>query len=233
MAEGWNRQQPILKLCSSNRSVKKKSKSVPPINSLSYPESHKSVKEKDIKVRKTQSTIPKQLQQSRDRDHIKLRLRAKAQEKDQVQKQLRELVLNIKALKVQPVKKYPIVIIPRPAPMTCDDEEINLDEICQTILSLYIPYLIKQNINKFHRIVEGQRIERVLVNQEFIMLRNVYDYCYNKTEIAKQWKETMPPYYIHFFNLYFPELKHDGYIKVETEQLNFLIPFYSFDKDFQ
>lgn len=131
MAEGWNRQQPILKLCSSNRSVKKKSKSVPPINSLSYPESHKSVKEKDIKVRKTQSTIPKQLQQSRDRDPIKLRLRAKAQEKDQVQKQLRELVLNIKALKVQPVKKYPIVIIPRPAPMTCDDEEINLDEICK------------------------------------------------------------------------------------------------------
>lgn len=57
MAEGWNRQQPILKLCSSNRSVKKRSKSVPPINSLSYPESHKSVKEKDIKVRKTQSTI--------------------------------------------------------------------------------------------------------------------------------------------------------------------------------
>lgn len=89
MAEGWNRQQPILKLCSSNRSVKKKSKSVPPINSLSYPESHKSVKEKDIKVRKTQSTIPKQLQQIRDRDHIKLRLGARAQEKDQVQKQFK------------------------------------------------------------------------------------------------------------------------------------------------
>lgn len=81
MTEGWNRQQPILKLSSSNRSVKKKSKSVPPINSLSYPESHKSVKEKYIKVRKTQSTIPKQLQQSRDRDPIILRLRAKAQEK--------------------------------------------------------------------------------------------------------------------------------------------------------
>lgn len=81
MTEGWNRQQPILKLSSSNRSVKKKSKSVPPINSLSYPESHKSVKEKDLKVRKPQSTIPKQLQQSRDRDPIILRLRAKAQEK--------------------------------------------------------------------------------------------------------------------------------------------------------
>lgn len=81
MTEGWNRQQPILKLSSSNRSVKKKSKSVPPINSLSYPESHKSVKETDLKVRKPQSTIPKQLQQSRDRDPIILRLRAKAQEK--------------------------------------------------------------------------------------------------------------------------------------------------------
>lgn len=146
---------------------------------------------------------------------------------------LRELVLNIKALKVQPVKKYPIVIIPRPTSMTCDDEEINLDEICQTISNLYIPYLIEQNINQFYRILEGQRTERVLVNQEFIMLQNVYDYCYNKTEIAKQWKETMPPYFIHFFYLYFPELKHDGYIKVETEQLNFLIRFYSFDKDFQ
>lgn len=70
MAEGWNRQQPILKLSSSNRSVKKKTTSVPPINSLLYPESRKSVKEKDIKVRKTQSTIPKQLQQRRDRDPI-------------------------------------------------------------------------------------------------------------------------------------------------------------------
>lgn len=103
------------------------------------------------------------------------------------------------------MKKYPIVIIPRPAPMTCDDEEINLDEICQTISNVYIPYLIEQNINKFHRILEGQRTERVLVNQKFIMLRNVYDYCYNNTEIAKQWKETMPPYFIHFLNLYFPE----------------------------
>lgn len=125
MTEGWNRRQPILKLSSSNRSVKKKSKSVPPINSLSYPESHKSVKEKDLKVRKPQSTIPKQLQQSRDRDPFILRLRAMAQDKDQVQKQLKELVLYIKALKVQPVKKYPIVIIQRSAPMTCDDEEIN------------------------------------------------------------------------------------------------------------
>lgn len=110
MAEGWNRQQPVLKLSSSNRSVKKKTKSVPPINSLLYPESRKSVKEKDIKVRKTQSTIPKQLQQRKDRDPIILRLRAKVQEKDQVQKQIRELVLNMKALKIQLVKKYPIVI---------------------------------------------------------------------------------------------------------------------------
>lgn len=98
---------------------------------------------------------------------------------------------------------------------------------------MYIPHLIKQNINKFHRILEGQRTERVLVNKEFIMLRNFYDYCYNTTEIAKQWKETMSPYFIDFLNLYFPELKHDGYIKVGTEQLNFLIRFYSFDKDFQ
>lgn len=69
--------------------------------------------------------------------------------------------------------------------------------------------------------MEGQRTERVRINQEFIMLRNFYDYCYNRTEIAKQWKETMPPYF------------NDGYIKVETEQLNFLIRFNSFDKDFQ
>lgn len=131
------------------------------------------------------------------------------------------------------MKKYPIVIIPRPAPVTCDDEEIILDEICQTISNLYIPYLNKQNINKFHRILEGQRTERVLVNREFLKLRNFYDYCYNKTEKDKQWKETMPAYFIHFLNLYFPELKHDGYIKEETEQLNFLIRFYSFDKDFQ
>lgn len=94
------------------------------------------------------------------------------------------------------MKKCPIVVIPRPAPMTCDDEEINLDEICQTISNLYIPYLFKQNINKFHRILEGQRTERVLVNQEFIMLRNFYNYCYKKTAIAKQWKETIQPYFI-------------------------------------
>lgn len=71
--------------------------SVPPINGLLYSESRKFIKEKDVKVRKTQSTMPTQLQQSRDRDPIILRLRAKAQEKDQAQKQLRELVLNMKA----------------------------------------------------------------------------------------------------------------------------------------
>lgn len=44
-----------------------------------------------------------------------------------------------------------------------------------------------------------------------------YDYCYSKIEIVKQWKEIMLVYFIYFLNLYFLELKYDGYIKVEIE----------------